>query len=372
MRGAAARRLSGRSDTFASQSRPSVVAGEIDIRIHQNPVILGSSLLRIILIALSISMADLSVWAQSPTARTSDGQPDLEGVWADLSVTPLERPKALEGRASHTDEEVARLRERADRYFWNSANDFIAGDNLFLYLLGDLPIASNPNATGSALGMVRREVDNRTSLVTNPPNGRLPSLTPEGRRRVTAGQAAGLTLPWQPGALLATKELRPPAGPHELSNALRCITWGVPKIAGNFNYLSHYQIVQGPGYVALVSEVNHETRIIPVDGRPHLPQTMTQWNGDSRGRWDGNTLVVETTNFSPRSYFLGAANGLHLTERFTRVSADAIDYEISVNDPTTWVAPWTALVRLKRTDDRLYESACHEGNHHVMSGIFGH
>ena len=145
----------------------------------------------------------------------------------------------------------------------------------------------------------------------------------------------------------------------------------MPKIAGNANYLSHYQIVQAPGYVVLLSEVNHEARIIPVDGRPHLPQTLAQWNGDSRGRWEGNTLVVETTNFSSKSNFRGSADGLQLVERFTRTAADRIEYQITVSDATTWTKPWTAIVRLTRTEDRLYESACHEGNYVVIEGVLG-
>jgi hypothetical protein len=123
--------------------------------------------------------------------------------------------------------------------------------------------------------------------------------------------------------------------------------------------------------VVFLSEVNHEARVIPLDGRPHLPSGLRQWNGDSRGRWDGNTLVVETTNFSPKSFFMGSADGLHLVERFTRSSATTIDYELTITDPTTWTRPWTALVRLKSADERLQEFACHEGNHHVVRGILG-
>ena len=335
--------------------------------------VLAPALLRAV-VAATVVMAHVPLTAQTAAftpPRTADGQPNLEGVWADTRMTPLERPKALAGRPLLTDEEVARLEQRAARSFSSAANDFIPGDNLYLTLLADPEIARNPNATGNALGMVRRQVDNRTSLITDPADGRLPPLTPEGSRRQAAGQTANLVIPWQPGVEPVATLRRLPDSPQDLSNALRCITWGVPKIAGNANYLSHYQIVQSPGYVVLMSEVNHEARIIPLDGRPHLAQRLPQWNGDSRGRWEGNTLVVETSNFSSRSYFMGAADGLHLIERFTRVAAEAIDYQITVSDPTTWTKPWTALVRLARTEDRIYESACHEGNHIVMDGILG-
>ena len=304
--------------------------------------------------------------------RTPDGQPDLQGVWTDTSVTPLERPKALAGRQLLTDAEVLQLKARAERLFNNRESDFVAGDNLFLALLADVEAVDNPNATGNAFNMVPREFDNRTSLIVDPPDGRLPAVTADGRRRQNAWQSSNLTIPWQFGAPPSANAQAPRPVPHgheDLSNVLRCITWGVPKIAGNTNYTSHQQIVQGPGYVVLLSEVNHEARVIPLDGRPHLPDRLRQWNGDSRGRWEGNTLVVETTNFSPKSYFMGSTERLHLVERFTRTSADAIEYELQVSDPTTWTAPWTAQIRLRAAKDHLQEFACHEGNHYVVRGI---
>jgi hypothetical protein len=255
----------------------------------------------------------------------------------------------------------------------NAESDFVAGDNLFLAVLSNLDKVDNPNATGSSLNMVRREFDNRTSLITDPADGRLPALTPEGVRRQRANTQATQTTPWQVGTDAPTASPRTlPNSAAELSNLLRCISWGVPKIGGNTNYTSHHQIFQGPGYVVFLSEVNHEARVIPLDGRPHLPAGLRQWNGDSRGRWEGHTLVVETTNFSPRSYFMGSADRLHLTERFTRVGQDRIDYAITVDDPTTWTTPWTAIVRLTRDDgDRVHEFACHEGNTDVVRGILG-
>ena len=308
---------------------------------------------------------------------TPDGQPDLQGVWSDVSITPLERPLVLQGRQFLTDQEVSQLKARAERLFGNAASDFVGGDNLFLALLANADTVENPNATGSALNMVLREFDNRTSLITDPADGRLPALTPEGRRRVTANQVATLTLPWQfdQSASAQPRQLPPgrprPNGADDLSTQLRCISWGVPKIAGNANYTSHYEIFQGPGFVVFLSEVNHEARVIPLDGRPHLPQSIRQWNGDSRGRWEGHTLVVETTNFAPKSYFMGSADRLHLVERFTRVSADRIDYQVTIDDATTWTKPWTAVVRLRSAQDDLHEFACHEGNHHVVRGILG-
>ena len=333
----------------------------------------ASTLVRFI-VAVAAMLVPVSAGAQVWTPpRTPDGQPDLQGVWTDTSITPLERPRVLGDRTFLTDAEVAQLKDRAARLFANPASDFIPGDNLFLALWADADAVENPNATGNVFNMVPREFDNRTSLITDPPDGRLPPVTPEGRRRQLEGLASNVTTPWQFGAASSAAAAPPRAlnGPEDLSNVLRCISWGVPKIAGNINYTGYHQIVQGPGYVVFLSEVNHEARVIPVDGRPHLSSRLRQWNGDSRGHWEGNTLVVETTNFSAKSFFMGSADGLHLVERFTRTSPTTLDYEVTFNDPATWTKPWTALIRLKSTDERLQEFACHEGNHHVVRGILG-
>lgn len=285
---------------------------------------------------------------------TRDGQPDLQGLWLSNRATPLERPPELKGREFLTDAEVAELKKRADRLFSTPDSDYAAGDSPFLSALANAPVYKNPiGATGGSGEMIEREFDNRTSLIIDPPDGRIPPLTPEGRRRLTAGLQKSLLIPHAP-----------PAGPEDLSNYLRCITYGVPRLGGNFGagHYSYYQIVQTPGYVLLFMETIHDARIIPLDGRPHLPATFRTWNGDSRGHWEGKTLVVDTTNFSPQTNFMGAAENLHLVERFTRVAEDEIDQEITLEDPTTWTRPWTAMLRLRPTKERMFEFACHEGN----------
>jgi hypothetical protein len=285
---------------------------------------------------------------------TRDGQPDLEGVWLSNAATPLERPPELKGRELLTGAEVAELKRRADRIFAGSDSDYAAGDSPFLSALANSTVYKNPiGATGGAGEMIDREFDGRTSLIIDPPDGRIPALTPEGQRRQTAALQKSLLIPHPP-----------PERPEDLSNYLRCITYGVPRLGGNFGagHYSYYQIEQTRGYVVLFMETIHDARIIPLDGRPHLPATVRTWNGDSRGHWEGQTLVVDTTNFSPQSSFMGAAENLHLIERFTRVAPDEIDQQITLDDPTTWARPWTAMVRLKRTPERLFEFACHEGN----------
>jgi len=287
-----------------------------------------------------------------------DGHPDLQGVWLNNSATPLERPKALEGRQSLTDGEVAELRQRADRLFKNTNADFAAGDAVFLAALADIDTFKSTTATGTTFEMIEREFDNRTSLIVDPPDGRIPSLTAEAQQRRAATTAM---------------RRRPPEGPEDLNHIERCLTYGVPRLSGTntgAGPLGYYQIVQTPSYIVLFLEAVHEARIINLDGRPHLPPSVRQWEGDSRGRWEGETLVVDTTNFSARSDYMGSSDHLHLVERLTRVAADRIDYQITVDDPTTWTKPWTAVIQLKQSAERLYEYACHEGNLEILRDIF--
>ena len=286
-----------------------------------------------------------------------DGHPDLQGVWLNNSATPLERPKALEGRQSLTDQEVTELRKRADRLFKNTGADFAAGDAVYLAALADIDRFKSTTATGTTFEMIDREFDNRTSLIVDPPDGRIPSLTAEAQQRKVATDAI---------------RRHPPEGPEDFNHIERCLTYGVPRLSGTntgAGPLGYYEIVQTPSNVVLFLEAVHEARIITLDGRPHLPPSVRLWEGDSRGRWEGKTLVVDTTNFSARNNFMGSSDHLHLVERFTRVALDRIDYQITVDDPTTWTKPWTAVIRLKQSAERLYEYACHEGNYELLRGI---
>jgi hypothetical protein len=286
-----------------------------------------------------------------------DGHPDLQGVWLNNSATPLERPKQLEGRANLSDEEVAELRQRADRLFKGTNADFAGGDAVYLAALANIDRFKSATATGTTFEMIEREFDNRTSLIVDPPDGRIPPLTPEGQQKRAAADAA---------------RRRPFEGPEDLNHVERCLTYGVPRLSGTntgAGPLGYYAIVQTPGYVVLFLEAIHEARIVTLDGRPHLPASVRQWQGDSRGRWDGQTLVIDTTNFSASNNFMGSSDHLHLVERLTRVAPDRIDYAITVDDPTTWTKPWTAVIRLKRSAERLFEYGCHEGNYEVVRGM---
>jgi hypothetical protein len=289
--------------------------------------------------------------------RTPDGQPDLRGVWVSNSATPLERPKALESRTTLTDEEVIELKKRANRIFKDGGSSFAAGDQVFLAAFENVERHIS-NATENSVEMIDREFDNRTSAISDPPDGRIPPLTPAAQQKRAAAAAAAQRIP---------------EGPEDFRNDVRCITWGVPRLGGNYGTgpYSYYQVFQAPGYLVLYMEAIHDARIIPLDGRPHLPQDVRQWNGDSRGRWDGNTLVVETTNFSPKSNFMGSTENLRVVERLTRVAQDRINYEITIDDPTTWSRPWTAMLPLRQKPEQVYEFACHEGNYPMEGALRG-
>jgi hypothetical protein len=279
--------------------------------------------------------------------RTPDGQPDLQGTWANNNATPLERPVEFGGRASLTEAEVATLKARSARLF-NGDGDAAFGDSLFTTLL------TNPDKFVSVDGktgdynqfwLPDRVFDNRTSLITDPPDGRIPALTPAAARRAAAEAAARPLLP---------------AGPEDRSLSERCITFGVPRTQPA--YMSYYDIVQSRDAVVFRMETIHDARVIPLDGRPHPGRRIQNWLGDSRGHWEGETLVVDTTNFSPKSNFRGAHENLHLVERFTRVSPDSLQYEFTVADETTWTRPWSAMIPFQRSRAPIYEYACHEGN----------
>jgi len=285
--------------------------------------------------------------------RNAFGQPDLEGVWANDSITPLQRPTAWASKTTLTDAEVEQLRTVSRQL--EESGDALFGDELVLDALeGKLKPSSHDTQTGNYNGfwLPSRDVDHRTSLITDPANGRIPPETPEA----TARRAA----------LAEQRRLHPADGPESRGLSERCITFGIPRFQAA--YSSVYQIVQGPTDVVFNMETIHDARVIPTDGRQHLPESMRQWLGNSRGRWDGDTLVVETQGFSPKSNMLGSSSGLRLVERFTRVAEDTLQYDATLNDPATWTRPWTARILFKRTKDPLIEYACHEGNH-GMTGI---
>ena len=308
---------------------------------------------------MSLALVTVAAQTQTAAARTAkiwtpprilDGQPDLQGVWSFATVTPLERPSELVGKEILTKEEAAEF-ER---------------DTLARRDQDRAPRAGDPGSYNQFWYDFGRLLDNkRTSLIVDPPDGRLPALTPEAQESAVAR---------------AEVRRRPPAGPEDRNIAERCVLGfnsGPPMVPSQYN--NYVQLFQTPGYVVILNEMIHDARIVPLDKRPHLSPKIRQWMGDSRGHWDGDTLVVETTNFTNQarlSYDPGDAVGkadenLRLIERFTRVDPNTLKYEFTVEDPTTWTRPWTAMIPMARTDDPLYEYACHEGNYAMVGMLSG-
>ena len=288
--------------------------------------------------------------------RTSWGHPDLQGVWDYRTITPLERPGALSGKQLLTDEETVNFEREENR---RQNRDLIDPEKGGLQYPpgGVVPYNEFWYDRGNTIVESRR-----TSLIVDPPDGRLPPLTPEGQRRADASAEDDRE----------TQLGRPRADSYEnrpLSE--RCIMSAgtLPILPGPYN--NNVQIIQAAGHVAILNEMIHEHRIVPLDARPHLGQNLRQWLGDSRGHWEGNTLVVDTTNFSPKVDLRGSGSRLHVVERFTRVAADRLQYEFTVDDPTIWTRPWTAVIPMKQSSEMMYEYACHEGNFALKNILSG-
>lgn len=289
--------------------------------------------------------------------RTPDGQFDLQGIWDFSTITPLERPTALGDKEVFTNEEAAAFEQAENQRLNRDLIDSKKGGvnyppggvvpyNEFWYERGNTVIETM-----------------RTSLIVDPPDGRLPPFTPEAQKRVDAQAEASLED--QLGRARADSwEDRP------LQE--RCIIGlneGPPMTPGAYN--NHVQVFQTAGYVVLLTEMIHSARIVPLNGRPHLPSDLRQWRGDARGRWEGRTLVIETANFRGQTNVRGSSANIHLVERLTRVDADTLLYEFTVTDPTTWTRPWTAVIPMRRAQGPMYEYACHEDNYGLRGVLRG-
>ena len=289
--------------------------------------------------------------------RTPDGQPDLQGIWSSATLTPLERPPELAAKQSLTPAEASAYETQLlqqgnrDRRDGTADTDLGRAYNEFWFDRGTKVVGNR-----------------RTSLIVDPPDGRIPPLTSSAQKRVDAERAYAASHAFD--------------GPEDRPLAERCLLWptaGPPMLPGAYN--NNYQIVQTPQFVVIVVEMIHDVRVIPIDGRPHLPPAVRQWMGDSRGHWENNTLVVETTNFTnktgdvgagmQRGTFRGSDDNLRLTERFTRVDPETILYEFTVDDPTAFTSSWTAQLPMARTPGPLFEYACHEGNYAMTDVLAG-
>ena len=274
--------------------------------------------------------------------RTAFGQPDLQGTWSNASNTPFERPKELGAKEFYTQPEFTEA----------SKNGFLGdrgGPQEVHYDFGQYGMDAMQSKFAANL---------RTSMIVGP-EGRVPAMLPEAAKRNAERAAKN-----------KGHELD---GPENRGLTERCLLYGAlegpPMLPAMYN--NNMQIVQEPGYVAIFNEMYHDVRVIPLDGRAHLPKSIRQWRGDSTGRWEGNTLVVDTTNFTDQTAFRGSSENLHVVERFTRTGAEAILYEFTVDDPSTWEKSWTAQLVMGPTAGQIYEFACHEGNYGLHNNLSG-
>lgn len=302
--------------------------------------------------ALAPAAKPASTAAKAYTApRTPDGHPDLQGVWTNNTVTPLQRPRNLGAKEFYTDAELAenqkKERERLDL-------------NLEEGRPTEAGTAADVHYDFAQFGLDRAQAklvwDRRTSLIVGP-EGRVPPLTPEAGKRVAerTAKAKGHELD----------------GPENRPLGARCIARpnvGPPLLPAAYN--SNLQIVQGAGYVTIEAEMIHDVRVIPTDGRPHIASNVRQWYGDSVGHWEGDTLVVDTTNFTDQNPFPDAQN-LHVIERLKRVDPDTILYQFTVEDPGMWTKPWSGELPITKIDGQLYEYACHEANYPMANTLRG-
>ena len=315
---------------------------------------LGGVLAVLVIVVLAPLPAAGQSGAGWTAPRTPDGQPDLQGIWTNNSATPMQRPEMLGDKATLTAEELAQLQQTITEFRDAEQAGDLLGDRLFQQALGNSTYQDFDVITGNynAFWLVERELDNRTSLIVDPPNGRFPPMTPAAQARAAERRAYAAA--------------HPSDGPEDRTLGDRCLHFGAPRMGAGYN--SYFQILQTPDHVAILQEMGHEARLIPLDGRPHVNAGIRQWNGNARARWEGESLVIETGNFSPQARYQQASENLRMVERITRIAPDTIRHEITLDDPTTWTRPWTVMILLKQTQDPLFEYACHEGNY-AMPGI---
>ena len=307
--------------------------------------------------------AALLMLAMPATAQTAPttawGDPDLGGIWDFRTITPFQRPESLGNQEFLTEEEAANLEQevvnRNQELLERPAERTAAAEQVDRRGDGTPGFYNNLWLDQGTQTVATR----RTSLIVDPPNGRMPEMTPEGRERAAANRAY--------------REEHPADSWTDRTAADRCLLGfnaGPPLSPGGYN--QNLQIFQTPDHVVMVTEMVHTVRVVPLDDRPLLPDHMVQWSGEARGRWDGDTLVVETRNFNLDRRWRNTTDSLVLTERFTRVDDGTLEYRYTVDDPETWVSPWTASIPLQRTEVPMFEYACHEGNLSMEGILAGH
>lgn len=326
---------------------------------YRHPFALGAVLLATVLLAAAPAAAQGQAGGADnwTLPRTAAGHPDLQGIWANDSATPLERPQGFEDRPVLTDEEFAAFQERAAELTSESGDAGFLDEVFLAAASGAEEFDTFCAGTGNYnnFWLTERHFENRTSLVMDPPSGRIP-YKPE-TQQLLAEQLAGFAA------------AEPAASWEELGMLTRCITNGVPNLLPGYN--TNYQIVQTADHVLILQELMHEARVIPLDGRPHIASDIRQLLGDSRGHWDGDSLVVTTTNFTGKTSIQGSSEHTRLIERFTRSGPDTLHYEFTVEDDTRFDGSWTALIPMQKIEGPIFEYACHEGNYGLIGILAG-
>jgi hypothetical protein len=308
-------------------------------------------------VLVSMPVAGLGANDAWTVPRTADGRPDFQGVWANNGATPLERPEEWADKESLTREELKSLKEAALRAT-NGGEDALFGDQLIRAAIANEKATSYDPGTGNynQFWVSVRTFDNRTSLIVDPPDGRIPALTEEATARFEAAAEH--------------RKAHPADSYTDRRLSERCISYGVPRLGAGYN--AYYKISQNADHVVILMEMIHDARVIPIDGQAPLDGSIRLWHGDSRGHWEGDTLVIETKNYSKKSGFRGSSENLHVTERLTLVGPNTLNYVVTIEDPDTWTAPWTVMIPLKETGEEIFEYACHEGNYGMEGILAGH
>jgi len=312
------------------------------------PSVSKRSLLLFVFATTALAQTPPALSGRTPT-RTADGHSDLQGIWTNSTMTLLERPIGLGKSTTLTEEEATKFEQDIRKAVSSDRRDGLPE--------ADVGRGYNELFFDRGAGLARIDGVVRTSIVVDPPGGRLPPYTVEAWRRLAEAND------------YARKH--PADSAQDRSLAERCLLWAAepPMLPAPYN--STYQIVQTPAYVMILIEMMHDVRIIPLDGRPHMPSTVRQWMGDSRGHWEGATLVVDTTNFTNKASLFGSDQDLHVTERFTRVDASTILYNFTIDDPTAFLTPWTGELPFVATPGPVYEYSCHEGNRALVDILRG-
>ncbi|MCY4265210.1 MAG: hypothetical protein OXE78_10165 [Gammaproteobacteria bacterium] len=308
----------------------------------------------ILLASLAVGQTSAQYDYQVP--RTTDGHPDLQGVWENNTITPLERPDVFGSKKYLTDDDIAFINQRIGEIMAAGEDALFSGGVLEAVFSGEIKSYDPTTGNYDSQWMAKRTVHRRTSQIIDPPNGRFPPRTEaaiQSQRELKEWRAAHPADSWTDRPL-----------------GERCLTFGAPRLTSGYN--SYWQIVQSKDAVVIYQEMAHDARIIPIVDQPHAPQNIKLWHGDSRGWWEGDTLVIETSNYSDASDTSPETDRKVNLERLTRISDSALQYQLTSHDPGQFDAPYTREIIFDYTEDKIYEYACHEGNYGMYNILSGH